>query len=279
VAKGRKRKRKDPSLADPLVNLMKRTSLPPSKNAIGLVPIGRTTSRASFREGSMSKMGGRGWRLRTGYMGSGAVVFPDTDASAKAFLKSIGRPLTAADRDGWFAYTQRISMAPDAAERAWKRMMKPSLRPKLDEVLRELRDVFESTSWWGFSVPHLFGTKQGSYKMPTPHDNKPAKNKAKQGVPNTPIPSFPYHTKAARQVYKKALELIRLYPMDNPTQIMRRAISAVDMNPVMDLTPEDEKLLRMAIEYAQQGPAGEPSKIGGAPGGPFNSTGKTRGAP
>ena len=33
------------------------------------------------------------------------------------------------------------------------------------------------------------------------------------------------------------------------------------------------------IEFAQNGPAGQPNKIGGMPGGPFRSGAKTRGAP
>ena len=163
-----------------LLTLIKRAYFTPAQAVGSLIPIGNVTSRASFREGSMSKMGGRGWSLRTGYMGSGAVVFPDTDESAKAFLQSVGRPLTDADREGWLVYADRIGMVPGVADRAWRAMTKPSLKPKLAEALAELRSVFEATSWWGYSVPHLFQTgqtRQGPMQLPTPLTNKDPKSK------------------------------------------------------------------------------------------------------
>jgi hypothetical protein len=284
VAGKRKKKREDEGPVNPLTTLIKKAYFTsPSKNT-SLVPIGRVTSRASMRETSMSKHGGRGWRLRPGYMGTGAVVFPDSGKATQDFLKGLGRPLKGSDREGWLVHAKRIGMAPDVAERAWETLSKSGVA----ETVETLRSVFEATSWWGFSVPHLFqtgATKQGPYKLPTPLDNKDPKSKGKPGVPVSAIPSFPYHTQAAQQVYEKALELVGLYPLDNPTEILKKAVNASQINPIMDLTPEDEKLLRMGIEWAQNGPArSKGNRIGGAPGGPFNSTGagrvlKKRGAP
>ena len=254
----------------------------PSKNSGLLIPIGRTTSRASMREQSMAAAGGRGWRLRTGYMGSGAVVFPNTDEEAKAFLKSLGRPLKDADREGWATYAGRLGMAPDAVERAWKAMSKPQLKPKLAELVAELKGVFEATSWWGYSAPHIFqtgDTRQGPVQMPTPVSIKVPDVKQKPVKPVASLPSFPFHTKTAGAVWAKAQKLVGTMPLANPTEILKRSIQAADINPISDLTPEDEQLLRMAIEFAQNGPAGQPNKIGGMPGGPFRSGAKTRGAP
>jgi hypothetical protein len=46
---------------------------------------------------------------------------------------------------------------------------------------------------------------------------------------------------------------------------------AAGATPLVDITPEDEKLLYMAIDLAQNGPAqSKGNKIGGMPGGPLN---------
>lgn len=266
----------------PLSVLRKRAYFSPSKNNGSLVPVGRVTSRASVREQSMAAAGGLGWRLRTGYMGSGAVVYPDTDEEAKAFLKSLGRPLKDSDRNGWTVYAGRIGMAPMAIDRAWKMMTKPQLRPGLAETLAEIRSVFEATSWWGYSVPHIFqtgDTRQGPVQPQTPVSVHTPKIKHEPVQPVMSPPSFPFHTKSAGNVWAQAQKLIRQMPLANSTEILKRSISSVEANPITDLTPEDEKLLRIAIEFAQNGPAGQPNKIGGMPGGPFRSGAKTRGAP
>lgn len=236
----------------------------------------------SLWEQSMSAMGGRGWSLRTGYMGSGAVVFPDSDKHAGAFLKSLGRALAPADRKAWMTYASRLGMPETAAERAWGAMEKKELRPKLAETLSTLEQVFETTMWSGHSVPNpmMMKMRHGEPSEKTPKMSKAEKpDSPNPGKFTAPAPSFPFHTKVSRKVYKKALKLIKLYPLENPTQILKRAIVATGTTPLVDLTPEDEKLLRMAIEYAQNGPPASNVRIGGMPGGPFNSAEKKRGAP
>jgi hypothetical protein len=86
-----------------------------------------------------------------------------------------------------------------------------------------------------------------------------------------PEPSFPYHTKAAGAVWKAALDLVRLYPKEGAPAIFKLALSKAKVSPI-EITPEDEKLLQMAIHYAQNGPPKSLSRIGGMPGGPFDST-------
>jgi hypothetical protein len=115
---------------------------------------------------------------------------------------------------------------------------------------------------------------------PNPGPTKPEPNAIIAAAP----PSFPFHTKVSRKVYEKALKLKVMYPLEGPSQILKRAIIAAGATPLVDITPEDEMLLRMAIDFAQNGPAkSKGNKIGGTPGGPFNSTGDDysvkRGAP
>jgi hypothetical protein len=272
----------------------------PSKPTGSPLPVGRVTSSLTKEsiqkpiftvEGSM----GGGWKLRTGYTGTGAVVFPDSDKAAKDFLNSLQRPITARDRTGWFTYASRIGMANDVAERVWATLTKPSLRPKLSSgLVKEFEDVFEGVSWTGHgghpASPLGMKMRHGGFRNEPPPTQSSQKHKGYTdiqqksptmgGKRSEPKPSFPFHTKAARDVWAKAEELIGLYPLENPTQLLKRAMSDQEISPLMDLTPEDEKLLRMAIDHAQNGPPKSLSRIGGAPGGPFNSSNpKTRGAP
>jgi hypothetical protein len=244
----------------------------------------------------MSGSQGSGWKFRTGNLGTGAVVFPDSDKSAKAFLKSLQRTLKPSDRAGWLVYANRLGMAHGAAEASWKAMMKPTLRPKLSELVKEFSEIFEAASWYGYSGPHALQikTSKGGFRSEPPPTQGSQKHKGytdiQQKAPqpggkrSEPAPSFPFHTKAARDVWGKAEGLIALFPLENPTQILQRAMIAVNVKPLMDLTPEDEKLLRMAIDQAQNGAPKNVARSGGTPGGPFNSTGygrhmKGRGAP
>lgn len=300
------RQKSDPSKPFPPGTKFPRPALPTGSP----MPVGATTSSrvsrlsdavkrplATISEfASMSGSQGSGWKFRTGNLGSGAVVFPDSDKAAKDFLKSLQRPLTARDRSGWLTYANRLGMAPGAAERAWKAMMKPSLRPKLAEVKKDFDSVFEAASWYGYSGPHALQVKtnRGGFRHEPPPSQSSQKHKGytdiQQKAPqpggkrSEPKPSFPFNTRAAREVWAKAEEFVGLFPLENPTQILRRAMEAARVRPLNDLTPEDEKLLRMAIDHAQNGAPPNVAKSGGLPGGPFNSTGfghftKGKGAP
>lgn len=220
------------------------------------------------------------WGFRQ--IGTGAVVYPDSASEMAAFVKSLQRSPKSSDKASWDAYATRIGMDPEESERTWKTL----LRGPKAEALEELDDVFEGIEWGGYSGPHPFQTKttRGGPVVDPPSTPKSVETETPVGKIKSAPPSFPYHTKAARDVWKKALELIQLYPMEGPVQLLRRAMSEVDVEPVTDLTPEDEKLLRMAIELAQNGPPKNVARVGGTPGGPFRSddathTTRGRGAP
>ena len=85
-------------------------------------------------------------------------------------------------------------------------------------------------------------------------------------------PGFPFRTASAQKVWDKAQELILLYPLKSPPEILGRAIQVTGVLST-DLTPEDDQLLKMAIDYAQNGAPKTNVRTGGTPGGPFASQG------
>jgi hypothetical protein len=254
------------------------------------VAVGSTSEKPNFwkrtkTEQSMAAMGGRGWRLATGNLGTGAVVFPDPAQSASDFATALGRPVKASDLDGWREYARRLSIPEKAAESAWRAVVKAAQKP-LKSALEDLRAVFgEELGAMAVPVTRIFTPKMthgGPQIEPPPNGTvkkikdlkkgDPPEPPPDPGVPSAPEPSFPYHTKEAGKVWKAALALVDLYPTEGPADILKRALSKAGVKGI-EITPEDEKLLQMAIHFAQNGPPRSLSRIGGMPGGPFDSTG------
>lgn len=77
---------------------------------------------------------------------------------------------------------------------------------------------------------------------------------ADQGPNTLPAPGFPFRTKTAERVWFFAQFLILQEPLLTPSDIVRQAIAQSKQN-INDLTPEDLRLLLMAVEWAQNGPA------------------------
>lgn len=84
--------------------------------------------------------------------------------------------------------------------------------------------------------------------------------------------SFPYRTQTAEVVWKHARDLIPKHPELNEADLLKRAIESSGVDP-LDLSPEDWRLLEMAIEWRKSGMASRRQRIGGAPGGPADSRG------
>lgn len=83
--------------------------------------------------------------------------------------------------------------------------------------------------------------------------------------------AFPYRTRTAEVIWEKAKKLISLHPELDEQGILRKAVLDSGVNS-LDLTPEDWRLLEMAVEWFKNGTTGIPKpRIGGAPGGPANS--------
>jgi hypothetical protein len=75
---------------------------------------------------------------------------------------------------------------------------------------------------------------------------------------------FGFRTKTAEVVFMAAADLILEFPQDNAAAILQRAVTRAEI-PQWDLTPEDFRLLEMAIEWMQNGPPAVLSKTGGVP--------------
>lgn len=138
----------------------------------------------------------------------------------------------------------------------------------LEETLGAPSPVRSSASWRGFQAPY------GSITQTLAPMNRDGAQQA-----------WPYRTQTAEVVWKHASELIPKHPEMNEADILKKAveISGVD---ALDLSPEDWRLLEMAIEWRKAGAAFQKRpRIGGsAPGGPYDSWGMghwlpKRGAP
>jgi hypothetical protein len=191
-------------------------------------------------------------------IGSGAVVRDEPVKAATDWLKSLGRKPTKKDRAGWAEYARRQNMTPDDEAAGWKAI------EWAESVFAALSAVFEATSWWGYSVPNL-----GMVKMQGTAG--PASAKAPDGPAWGPVEAFPFHTKVAGKVWDSAKLMIAKYKTAKPLEILRLALDHSKMAS-NELTPEDAKLLELAISWAQNGAPKPVSKMSGAPGGPFNST-------
>jgi len=85
-------------------------------------------------------------------------------------------------------------------------------------------------------------------------------------------PGFGWRTWSAKMVYEMAMRLLPLYPDKNAGEIIGMAIRKAGVL-TTELTPEDDRMLKMALDWAQNGPAKTNIRTGGTPGGPFRSTG------
>lgn len=242
---------------------------PRSKNDYDLVPIGDVVSYNFHERSDMGRFTG------AAAGNSDVVMFPDIDVEFVNFVTAIARTPRSKDRDEWLVYADRLSLPVDRAEKYWDKFIKLQAENTLEAVFGE------ASGWLGYSVPNINQIRMAHPKgADVPSMSKDGTEK-KQGdaiEPDSdsaqivrPPASFPFHTKTAQSVYKKALELMELYPLENPVQIVKRAINALDVNVLAHLTPEDVKLLEMAVKYAQNGAPARPQKKGN-PGGPFNST-------
>lgn len=83
--------------------------------------------------------------------------------------------------------------------------------------------------------------------------------------------AWPYRTETAEVVWKYASDLIPKHPELNEADILKRAIEISGVDP-LDLSPEDWRLLEMAVEWRKAGADWQKRpRIGGSsPGGPAN---------
>ena len=129
-------------------------------------------------------------------------------------------------------------------------MIKKELKQQLQETLGAPSPQRSSAAWKGFYAPY------GQLSAPGNRDH---------------AQPWPYRTETAEVVWKYARELIPKHPELNEADILKKAIEESGVNP-LDLSPEDWRLLEMAIEWRKSGTSNLPKpRIGGAPGGPYDS--------
>lgn len=131
-------------------------------------------------------------------------------------------------------------------------MTREQLLKALEETLGAPSPYRSSAAWKGFSAP--LGIAQSL---------APANQDAAQ--------PWPYRTETAEVVWKYAKDLIPKHPEMNDADILRKAVEISGVDP-LDLSPEDWRLLEMAIEWRKSGATWQNKpRIGGAPGGPYDS--------
>jgi hypothetical protein len=125
----------------------------------------------------------------------------------------------------------------------------------IDDALAELRSVFSP------SLPEDiqdFATSMPSaLKINTVGSSGPASLYTWQSVMG-PVVSFPFYTPVARVVWKYAKKILKKEPDVSPLEIVRKAMLASKMSD-QEMTPEDFKILEMAISWAQNKPV-QPSQ-------------------
>lgn len=240
------------------------------------------------RFSSLIEGGGLGFNWRSAKftgpndLGTGALVTPDAKKEFDSWKSSGGKT-----RASWEEHAKRLGVMPSEIVSTWldsgepdfgkeeinsAPSAKPNQGPPIGasvsraESKSVLASVFsEATSWWGYSIPnlHMVNTPQ------TPGNG-----------------GFGFHTVAAERAWKFARQVADENPKDTTANIVRRACARANVV-AMDLTPEDASLLDMAINWYLSGkaramqeptPPSSGNRIGGAPGGPFRSSGN-RGAP
>lgn len=212
---------------------------------------------------------GYSWLSTHATLGTGAVIWPDYVVTAKDWARSVlrGRLPLPANRSEWDEYARRSGLSAENAERGWAVITKTPHRPlRLQSALAVLDSVFgENTSWTGYSVPNIF-------QIRTPHQ---------------PAPGFGFRTGAAEKIWIRAVGIMKKNPKMLPREVTALALQQDDQVLPFELTPEDYRLIDMGLYWIQSGkgdwavPAGVPPRIGGMPGGPFNSVSYLgrRGAP
>jgi hypothetical protein len=90
--------------------------------------------------------------------------------------------------------------------------------------------------------------------------------------PNTDFSQpWPYRTQSAEALWLVVKDLIPKHPELDVLGLLRRGLESSGIDP-LDLSAEDWRLLEMAVEWRKNGLTGLPKpRIGGAPGGPFDS--------
>ena len=130
-------------------------------------------------------------------------------------------------------------------------MSRESVIAALRETLGSPSAVRSSGAWKGYSGP-LGGAQP---LAPANRDH---------------VQAWPYRTQTAEALWKVAFDLIPKHPELDEQGVIRKAVEISGIDP-LDMSPDDWRLLEMAVEWRKNGIKGITlPRIGGAPGGPFD---------
>ena len=171
----------------------------------------------------------------SGNLGTGAVVRPDPTSAYQAWAKAS----PSASKASWIEHAKRLGMDPEDMESGWA-ATHPS--PKLKEAIQQLRTVLGEMTTAGYSVA-------GGYSVPNPLMVKTPQG---GGGDTGGGGGFPFRTRAAERVWRKALDYLPTMEKATPTQVIDRVLEDESI-PAYELTPEDMATLEIAINWAQAG--------------------------
>jgi len=185
----------------------------------------------------------------SGDLGTGRVSRPDVKIAAKDWKKGGGKT-----QSEWEEYAKRMGVFPADIQKGWDSLsaseinvsspqtkkLPPGFKPysgspvgdvisraKFGEAFLTLRSfIGEATSWWGYSVPNF-------HMMKTPFN---------------PGPGFGFHTKSAEEVWRLAKAVADENPKEKTTAIIGKAVDRANVL-ITELTPEDMKMLEMAVNW------------------------------
>lgn len=125
------------------------------------------------------------------------------------------------------------------------------MRAKLRSLLTEVEAVLlEDGGWAGmYATQHLGAGPQAASQE-----------------------AWPYRTQAAHAVWSAAKDLISLYPERSTQEVLMLAVREASVA-ASDLTPEDWRLLEMAVEWYRDGTTGIPKPAAGGNPGSSSTTG------
>lgn len=145
-------------------------------------------------------------------------------------------------RKGWDSFARRNKLTYSEADEGW-RWLVGRLKGRLKEGMGP--------------------ATMGATFIPNPMSMK---------TPATMNPAFPFKTKSAYAVFDRVMDVMLSHPRAGSDELILRACDSLKM-PVSDITPEDVQLLRMAIDWMQNGAPKNVVHTGGAPGGPMRAAG------
>lgn len=196
-------------------------------------------------------------------IGTGAVHWPDPIQHVKIWADRT--PRSTRNRAAWAEYATRLGMSMDDIEKGWQTMAQDAPVPEAVQTLQK----FFGEAGGGMSPNPLVG-----YWLPNI-----GLVKMQQGTTGSGKDSlgFPFSTAQAERLFDYCLKVVDQYPKMKALAVLQKSLDDSGI-PGLDVTPEDLKLLELAIGWAQAGmsnkvPITAPVRTGGAPGGPFRQSG------